>query len=637
MEYKQDVLRYQSAWIAVFCSAATLVLFSIVTLLPLSPSDSSGLNLFPEHIKYFKIKDPTAQKIGYFVAAFFALLASVSFCLPVWLKLVEVIRRDLPAMPPWLKELEIDPSRVKLENWLSRSVSGPRPFVIAFLLLCASGLYWVQNTTFKKLAVADPHIFYVSQELGDAILSNTAITPQMLTAYGVGHSLIYVLSNSLFEGPVYLRHAFTGKIFNMLLAASFLWLCYRISRDNAGRHYGIVFLILAFALSFTLIGPVNNGFELISNLSAIRYTPLIFLFLAFSSFGTKRSLIIDSLQVFVGAGLMLLFPDVGTFCFLSILCFLLARQRIGWNLLPIGLAYIAIAVCSVLVVNAVVEQFFGIDVFAFYIEMAARFGKNYGGLELKLSINHLTIPFVALSCFFYFAFQAFRKELEDAERVSLALSACFILMLMYYVNRPSNVYWVFGLLLLVPAHVVLNDVFKLADFRVKIIAFFTVYAVLINMANVQYKHSISDPRKTVSFSQTSNILGMQIEADKANVFNDRLVQLSNATEQRSNSLVFSTTPSAVSSIKHLEHLPQELVFKNNNQDALELTLEVIAAKAPEYVIFERDWKYAYARPVAERITKRIKDRIGSGYTRTCLLPYWDVYRKNDVNRVEECK
>ena len=610
----------------------------IVTLQFLSSIfDNRDLDLFPEHIDYFRIDNPSAQKIAYFVSASFALGLCLSFATNVWD--YKLFRKSITfAEFQWIRNIENNATRIAIEKICSEKKINPILVYTIFGATCILGFLLSKYAFFGSLVAADPHIFYVGAELAEAISHNKSIDPQLMTAYGIGPSLIYRFSGLFFEGNSYHKFVIISKIFNVTFASLFLLLCYKITLTKTGNYFSIILICLAFVFSLSLIGIINNGYVFATNSSAIRYTPFMFMLFVFLFFEEKKKQLWNVSAIIIASCLVVLFPDTGSISIIALLCFIITVRKIDFYSVVYLLSYLFIIIISYAIFNYIIYIATGINPSVIFVEMAKRFGENYGGILLKYNYKMFSMTLIVLICFFYFGYQSFRRQLNPAERIGMALAGSFIMLLMYYVNRPTSSYWIFGILVLIPAHLLLNEVFKLAEFRSTQLVFFLIYGSLLYATTTPYKYAIAVPLKNTPFFNTSEVLGMRTDDVRAKDFNARLTQLSKISKSRKDSIVFSTTPVAATSIGSLEQLPKELVFKNNNQRALTQTIKSIHEISPQFLVFENSWDNGYAFKVAEKVTHRIVTQLESEYSKICDFTYWMVYEKTTSHSVQnqEC-
>jgi hypothetical protein len=616
-------LTKNAAFAALISAIFVILLFTVIYVLIEGRFANHAGNLFPEYEEWFKIRSSVGQKIAYLTSAATAFLIGLSFYFSSWDRLSWPDPGTRLGHLPWETRL--------IEKLAYRPHMAFSMFIV--LATVVTGYLLKDYAIFSNLMAGDTHAFYVDGELGQAIHSGAEINSNLFNAYGLGPSLVYGLFLSFHGQPDYSMMLAMGRIPNWLILGAFLALAYRVSRSESARYYGFLTLILAVIYLALPMGIANTNVVAIHNLTGLRYLPLVFLLLALTIASDNKTgaLPVKALLVAAAAVLAVMFPDIGTFCLATLVLFLITEQKLVPATLIQILGYAVLIGLSAILAILITRQVLGFNIAEIYIGQASRFSQSNDGIKLEFDPALLFFVFIALYTFFFFLYQAFRKQLRYPERVALALAGCFIVSLMYYMNRPSNLYfWYFGLLIILPLQLLFSEFIRFPHTAMRILIGAATCVLLVFLAQQYFERFVERPLKRLHFTETTQILGVQVEKKNGDLFNRRMEELQNITGSRRNNLVFTTTPWAAMALDVSDRLPKEIVFKNHNQQALDRTLATIASERPQYLVLEKNWPQAFASEVAELVLVRLVRGLQGKYIAYCAGEYWTLLKLQDL-------
>ncbi|EFL88478.1 hypothetical protein [Ahrensia sp. R2A130] len=625
--------REQQAGNFAFVATAIVFVGSVISYVYLKFTLGPGnLALFPEHVSNFKIIDPTAQKSAYFVGVGFLVLFCLLSATAIASRFPDILQLRRPH-GGLLERYYQSPARNWLEDFFEKARLPAWSIAIVLLIAIAVAYYFSEYASPVLFPQGDPHIFYVGGELANALVNNLSITPDMMTAYGVGPALIYAVAETALGSLSQYDFYMLARVSNILMVASFFYLCARVIRLEGNSRFSAPMMWAAVGVCAGLLGPFNSTLVTMPNLSALRYLPFLglFLFLALSQKQGNGNLRLNVLGTASLGALLPLFPDSGTFALLGWLLYVATSQQASLIQAMRSLGYLALSLISAVAVSALLVWFTGHPLHLIFVETVLRFGKNLGGAPISVDTPFFVLVIFAVFTSLYIAYIGFRKNLDQIERLSLSLSACFLLSLMYYVNRPSSLYWIFGLLIVIPIHCMFLKAMRFGSFRAAQICFICCYVAIIDISAGQWKISHRSTSKHIDFSDPAYASGLLVRKDIAQPYNERLKDLSDMDYAHDGATVFTTTPMAVLELGISDLKAREIVFKTNTPSSLQEILAHLGNEKPNSILMEQDWSSAYAGPTAKISKQRISSGISDRYSLVCESKWWRVYRSKELS------
>ena len=442
--------------------------------------------------------------------------------------------------------------------------------------------------------------------------------------------------------------------------------------QNAGK-FGLSTFIIAVILVGLPLGVYNSLYVVTHNISAIRYMPVVILLLILLFSPAKTGIFFTISSLLIATIAMALFPEFGVFCLFALILFLVSQKRFSMRTIWLSLLYIGFSLTVYFAFSLATRELLGIAAHEFLVEKMTRFSQNLGGLKIFWDPLSYSLLFSNFFVLFFYLYTLVQRPLRYMEGVAFSLAGCSILSFAYYLNRPYESYWIFIALWIPVAHVIFNDLYNrvlinlktstkkvkagktevdgqlgvkrlrglhnlkinekgitihLPHLYIPILIFLVLYiSVFIGSIDTTFEVGVKNPWRNIDKVNSGELLGIKTQKKFANEFNVRLSELKKISKDSRDSLIFTTTPFAAMVVDVSERLPQEIIFRNNNQRELNQTVKKVLKESPAQIIFDHNWNHGYRFEVAIAVISRIKNAISLQYQLEFKTRYWEVWQK----------
>lgn len=497
--------------------------------------------------------------------------------------------------------------------------------IVLFLLVFFRRYYYHEFT----IRASDPHIYTVMAQIGEGIFRGASETKS--SGYGFALPLIYSILKK--AGFINSYHEVFRVILalNVLFAVSvvfyFSMFIKRIKRTKFEIYLGVVLLL----------GPllqimIPDGYNVFStNLSGYRFFP--FLIVAIYSIVSENYSIYSKIIVsgFLSSVSIFLSQDTGLVAFVGFIGLIMLHDKLNYRSLFYAVIFITLSIAIFSMMSYFLNAVYSIDIYNSVVSSFKAGSSGYGGKAIRF-LNPIWIPALCyVFTFIYFVKIGMEVRLPAVSQSAVVFSGMMLVWYMYYVYRPSGLYWIYYVPFFPLSLVVLSELSRLRRGYYKVI-FLTLVAVVsvqvvltsVRHVNKFYFHDLS--AVVAGEDIVRNIL---TEYSFVNIIRERASF--EAMLNRSDVQFVTALPYATSQMFPFARLPIETLFSFRREADLTSWRDKICSDLPSYLVFDGEAIVSFAPKLSDFIKKKLIDIFNQVYVfqyRTDEFEVWRLERNN---------
>ena len=391
-------------------------------------------------------------------------------------------------------------------------------------------------------------------------------------------------------------------------------------------------LIVAAAalIAIPLLLPHSYG-TYAANISGLRYVPMM-LFVVGTGALPKRITWGSTSSIFLAvfAALGLVYSvDVGLISLVAYIAFIgLEQGSISKRILRV-FVFLAGTAVAVVIIGIIVREALSVDFFSIARSVASTAGDDFGGIIVQFSLLNIFIVSLFVVTASALVFGSIDRALENEERFVAAIAILGFVWYVYYLRRPSDVYWIYAYLALFNLRYWLGQTsnWGTTECRVGAMGVFTATALATALFAQQSYAGLNlferANRRSANSTQISLLSGIKVGTFFGGTMSARINVLNRLSTP--DCVVVTGFPYLVSTESNIANPPHDIVFSMFTTQRIDMLVVWVLAQRPSRIFLEPTDTPAWGLELSRAVVNRIEQKISGPYKRDDAVEEWRVW------------